>query len=113
MEWWPARGVEARARVNDDELKPLLHGRQGRGMATIAMEGILMTTQIDKDIDSQKNKGRMWPVATCLYESACAFVRGRPFVNRRVDEDDPRWRVSESGSVAGGGACYIKGMERS
>ena len=31
-------------------------------------------------------------------------------MNRRVDEDDPRWRVSESGSVAG--ACDMKGMER-
>jgi hypothetical protein len=28
-----------------------------RGMATVAMEGILMTTQIDKDIDTQKKQG--------------------------------------------------------
>jgi hypothetical protein len=41
--------------MNDDGLKPLLHGRQGdRGMARVATEGILMTTEIDND---QKKKG--------------------------------------------------------
>lgn len=67
-------------------------------MATVAMEEILMTTGIDNDIELPKKSGHR---ATCLDESACAFVRGRPFVNRRVDVYDSKWRMSGSGAVAG------------
>jgi hypothetical protein len=98
---WPARGVEARARVNDDGLKPLLHGRRDRGMATVAMEGILVTTEIDNDIELPKKRGECgeWPhVYTSPRVRSCEGVHS---MNRRVDEYDPKWRVSGSGAVAG------------
>lgn len=76
--WWPARGVEARGRVNDDGLNPRCNGQQGSryGHNRNRMHGD--DNRIDKDIELQK-RGRMRPIATCLYGSAGAFVRGRPF----------------------------------
>lgn len=73
--WWPARDVEARARVNDDRLDPCCNGQQGsrHGHNRNRMDGD--DNRIDNDIELQK-RGRMWPIATCLYESACAFVEG-------------------------------------
>jgi hypothetical protein len=100
--WWPARGGEARARMNEDGWKPLLQWAAGIAVwpqFAIRMDGD--DNRIDKDIELQK-RGRMWPIATCLYESACAFVRGRPF-GASVST------IQDGGVGVGSGAYDIRG----
>lgn len=85
--------------MKDDGLKPLLQGRQGdRGMATVAMEGILLTTEIDNDIELLKKGVGGTNVANGHLSIRLCVVC--PFVTRRVRDYNPTWRATRFGTVA-------------